>query len=87
MKKIFLMGNLYMKNADWKDLALIKICLFAIGLLVGCIVPKEKRTTAVIVALPVFMATYIPLMTKFVQLVIQNKEAVLKPDEAVKNQP
>ena len=35
MKKLFDSADLYLKQSDWKNLALIKFCLASIGLLVG----------------------------------------------------
>ena len=41
MKTLFESANVYLKQADWKDLALVKFCLFSMGLLCGCFVPKK----------------------------------------------
>lgn len=65
MKCIFKMANDYMGEADWKDLTLIKFCLCAMGMLLGmAVAPRNKRTVGV-VALIIFVATYVPLMFKF----------------------
>ena len=34
-KKLFGYADTYVKRSDWKDLAMIKFCLAAIGLLIG----------------------------------------------------
>jgi hypothetical protein len=56
----------FCKNADWKDFALLKLCMAAIGFLIGLSVREEKKRPWLIVSLAVFLATYIPLMMKFV---------------------
>lgn len=65
MKKLFACANQYVKESDWKDLALIKFCLCAIGVMIGLSIPREKRKYPFLVAGIVFVATYIPLMVKF----------------------
>ena len=57
MKFLFRSADEYLRQSDWRDLALIKICLFAIGVM-----------AAVIAAASVFTATYIPLMTKYIKI-------------------
>lgn len=74
MNKLFENANQYVKESDWKDLALLKFCLCAIGVMIGMAVPKEKRKVPLIVAALVFVATYIPLMTKYIKIVMRNNE-------------
>ncbi len=35
MNKLFELGNQYVKESDWKDLALVKFCLCAMGIIIG----------------------------------------------------
>ena len=35
MKRILEIGNRYAEQSDWKDFALTKICLCAMGILIG----------------------------------------------------
>lgn len=64
MNQLFELGNRYLEHSDWKDLALVKFCLFSMGVAIGAqIVPKHKKT-ATAAAAAVFAATYVPLMTK-----------------------
>lgn len=65
IKRLLNMGNDYISEMDWKDMALVKVCLCAIGVLLGLAVPKRSRKPALIGAVAVFLATYIPLMVKF----------------------
>lgn len=64
MNKLFDLGNRYAKESTWKDFALVKFCLFAIGLAAGTQIPDKHKKKAVGAAACVFAATYIPLMTK-----------------------
>lgn len=65
MKKLFEYANQYLKESDWKDLVLIKSCLCAMGIILGLMVPKEKKKYIFIAAAWTFLITYIPLMAKF----------------------
>lgn len=65
MKKLFLAGNRYLKAADLTDFALLKLCLFSIGMLFGLLIPsKTKKSTGLLMA-GLFFGTYLPLMSKF----------------------
>ena len=68
MKKYFEFGDRYAKESTWKDFALVKFCLFSMGLAAGTIVPEKHKKKAVGAAACVFAATYIPLMTKVFRL-------------------
>ena len=35
MKKLFVAANQYLKGCTWKDMALLKICVCAMGVLIG----------------------------------------------------
>lgn len=49
MKKLLEIGNRYAAESDWKDFALTKFCLCAMGILIGIHIPvKGKKTTSVI---------------------------------------
>lgn len=71
MRSIFDLGNQYVKESDWKDLALIKFCLCAMGVILGVnVAPKHKKTVTIVAAL-VFVATYIPLMGKLFRIMLR----------------
>lgn len=78
MKQLFTYADRYIKQSTWKDFALLKFCLFAMGVLVGIQIPEKNKKHAGIISAIVFAATYIPLMAKFVS-VIRNHSFVL-PD-------
>jgi hypothetical protein len=57
-------GNEYARKSTWKDFALVKFCLFSMGLAAGTAVPKKHRKKALAASGAVFALTYIPLMYK-----------------------
>lgn len=67
MKKLFHLANDYLSTCDWKDLALVKVCLFAMGLFVGTHVLEEDKKWVKLLAFLAFVATYVALMKKFFQ--------------------
>lgn len=64
MKGLLEFGNRYAKESTWKDFALVKFCLFSMGLAAGTQVPEKHIKKAIGAAACVFAATYIPLMAK-----------------------
>ncbi|MGM9549381.1 MAG: permease of phosphate ABC transporter [Faecousia sp.] len=73
MKFLFDAADRYIKTCDWKDLALLKFCLFAMGLFIGAQVPKEEKKPVQAVGLAIFAATYVPLMAKFFAVLSQKQ--------------
>lgn len=72
MKRLFDWGSAYIRECDWKDLALVKFCLCAMGVLIGLCVPEKKRKIPLILAGLVFLVSYIPLMVKFGRVVCRS---------------
>ena len=68
MKYFLDLGNRYMQESDWKDLSLLKFCLFAMGLLIGTQVTEKQKKPVIGVSLGVFIATYILLMLKLFKI-------------------
>lgn len=75
MKKLIEVGNLMAKNSTWKDFALIKLCLCAMGLIIGVLLPIQAKQVVLIIAILIFIATYIPLMHRFFQIVEKDSKA------------
>lgn len=73
MKKLFCYADKYIEKSGWKDLAMIKFCLFSMGVLAGMRIPEKNRKQAGWVAAAVFMATYIPLMAKFFSVIVEKE--------------
>ncbi len=71
MKELFHYADKYIRQSTWKDFALLKFCLFAMGVLVGIHIPEKNRKPVGIAAVAVFAATYIPLMSKFASVVLE----------------
>lgn len=74
MKKLLGYADDFLIEANWKDLALMKICLCAAGVLLGLSVPKEARKMVAAGAITAFAATYTPVMLKFLDIVSRTKE-------------
>lgn len=43
MRKLFECADRYAANSRWQDFALLKICVFSMGLLVGMTVPAGRK--------------------------------------------
>lgn len=63
--KLFRAADEYVAQSDWTTMAILKFCLIAFGVMAGVNIPKKHRKVALISSAMVFLATYIPLMTKF----------------------
>lgn len=86
--KLFTYADRYLKQSSWKDLALIKFCLCAIGVLIGLAVPRSRRRQFAFGALVVFLTTYLPLMSKFAHVIVQTRrEEELSEMEDPKMEP
>lgn len=71
MKKLFCYADRYLEKSTWKDIAMLKFCLFSLGILAGIYIPKKNHKKAGILALFIFLLTYVPLMKKFIGIVVQ----------------
>lgn len=76
MKKLFAAANQYLKGCTWKDMALLKICVCALGVLIGLAMPGRKKRVAAWVASLIFVAAYVPLMGKFLPYLLGDKIAI-----------
>ena len=68
MSKLFEAANHYIKESDWKTIAVLKICLIALGIMIGTRVKKEHKKPVFIVTLILFFVTVIPLVKKFINV-------------------
>ena len=73
MKKLLAFGDRYAKQSTWKDFALVKLCLFSMGLVVGTLVSEQYKRAVIIVAICVFAAAYIPLIVKMIRVAREGK--------------
>ena len=65
LKKLLSYTNEYLKKLDITDLALIKLCLIAFGVLVGISIPVKNKKWVGLIAIPVFLFTALPVLIKF----------------------
>ena len=68
MRKLFEVADRYVETSDWKIIAVLKFCLISLGVILGMEVKEKSRKPVFIAAVSVFIATYIPLMTRFVRI-------------------
>ena len=81
MKKFLEIGNRYAEQSDWKDFALTKICLCAMGILIGLKISENKKKSIAIISGVVFLGTYTLLMMKVFKVV---KEMYKKKERNMK---
>ena len=74
MKRIFASANEFVRESDWKDLAVLKFCLLSLGLLAGMQITERCKKGVRIAASVVFTLTYIPLMVKYLKILIGKGE-------------
>jgi hypothetical protein len=72
MKNLFELGNQYAKESDWKDFALLKFCLCAVGIMIGTQVTPKYKKIVVCASAGVFIAAYIPLMMKVCKIMMRD---------------
>lgn len=68
MKKLLDFGNRYARKSTWKDFALTKFCLFSMGLGIGTLVSERHKRIVIVLSACVFIATYIPLILRMIQV-------------------
>lgn len=81
MRRLYAFADIYIKESTWKDLALIKSCLCAIGVLIGLVIPRAKKKWSIMTAAAIFIVTYIPLMAKFLEIMFRKREQGEKLEE------
>ena len=66
----------YLKDCTWKDISVLKCCLIALGVLLGIAVPARTKKISAWAASLVFVATYVPLMSKFLPYLLGDRVAI-----------
>ena len=64
----------YAAESTWRDFALVKVCLCAMGILLGILVPTRHKPKAALLAGIAFVATYISLMADFLPYLLNSEE-------------
>ena len=65
MKKLFDHANACIRRWDWKDVALLKFCMLALGVLAGLALPRKAHREARTLCGGVFLMTWVMLMADF----------------------
>ena len=65
LRWLFDRADEYAAESTWRDFALVKICLCAVGILLGLLVPSRHKPKVAILAGIAFVATYIPLRADY----------------------
>lgn len=69
MNKLFGYTNAYVERSDWKDFALVKLCLCAAGIIIGCLSPERYKKPVIAVSSMVFISTYALLIGKLIKVI------------------
>ena len=64
----------YIQSMDVSDMTLVKLCVLALGILSGAAVSEKHKKAVVVVAVLIFIVTYIPVMVKFFGKMVEKKE-------------
>lgn len=78
--KLIVCANQWMKESTWKDLALVKFCLCAAGSILGLTVLRKNKKAALAISVVVFIATWLPLMKRFFEVVCRTLESCRSSD-------
>ncbi len=70
MNRIFASADEFLRQSGWKDIAVLKFCLLSLGLLAGMQIAEKCKKSARIAASVVFAITYVPLMVKYLRILI-----------------
>lgn len=65
-ENFFKAADHYIAKCKWTDIALLKFCLAALGILIGSSIPDKSKKPVQYTAAAVFIVTYIPLIIKFI---------------------
>lgn len=75
MKKLIRCANQYIWESDWKVIGLLKFCLLSLGICIGLSVPCRKKKPIFTAAAAAFIVGYIPLMVRFIRILLADEEA------------
>ena len=74
MNRLLESADRYLEQSSWRDIAVLKVCLLSLGLLAGMELPERWRRPARFLAAFAFTVTYRPLMTRYLRILINNKD-------------
>ncbi len=73
MKEMCTCADAFVQKCSIKDFALLKICLCAVGIMVGLSIPEKKRKWPLMAAGFVFIFSYILIMAKLVKICMEER--------------
>lgn len=73
MKKLLKLAEEYIRGMSVWDMALLKVCLYTAGILMGLAVPRTCRKKAAFVSVGAFTVTYLLVMVPFLNMLHENK--------------
>jgi len=77
-------GRAFIKRMNLGDVALIKFCLCALGILIGTKISEKAKKPVFFTALAVFIGTYIPLIIKLIAVIsMKNEEKMFIDSEEI----
>ena len=65
MQKIFDAANQYCKESNWKTIAMLKICLLAMGIIIGMSIPEKSKNKIRPICCGFYGGTVVPLLKKY----------------------
>ena len=71
---LFDRADRYAAQSTWRDFALVKVCLFSMGVLMGLIVPVRKKKLTALGAGLLFLPTYAILLRRFLPFLLERDE-------------
>ena len=72
MRRLFAAADEFVRTSTWKDIAVLKACLLALGLLAGMKITERYKKGVGLAACMAFVLTYIPLMSKFLKILVKS---------------
>ncbi|QHI72866.1 permease of phosphate ABC transporter [Aminipila terrae] len=78
MKDLLSYADRYIKRANWKDMALMKVCLCSMGVVIGASLSDKAKKPVKCGAKFLFVVTYVPLMIKATSIFLEEKPEVKK---------
>lgn len=74
MKRLLEISQEYIKTMSIRDMALIKICLYSAGILMGLSIPLKCRKIVSVAACAIFIVTYLLAMLPFLKMLQEKSE-------------
>ncbi|MFV0515908.1 MAG: hypothetical protein ACK5MV_00725 [Aminipila sp.] len=75
MRNLIDYADKYLEQANWKDMALLKVCLCSMGIIMGASVGEKAKKPVKLGAKILFVATCVPLAMKSVNVLLDDSQA------------